>query len=155
MPRLRTSILARHVLPTSNRVGTRSLNRVALNRAAAAAAQPGHNIIDKLADQVGSKPFTAEFAVGLDKQDPLAGFREKFHFPKGPSGGPCIYLCGNSLGLQSKLTQPYVNEELEKWQRHGVEGHFGDINPTRPWVTADEDCRDDMATIVGAKPVEV
>ena len=25
----------------------------------------------------------------------------------------------------------------------------------RPWVTADEDCRDDMAAIVGALPLEV
>ena len=29
------------------------------------------------------------------------------------------------------------------------------MNPVRPWVTADEDCRDDMAAIVGALPLEV
>ena len=28
----------------------------------------------------------------------------------------------------------YVTEELEKWQRYGVEGHFPDVNPERPWV---------------------
>ena len=31
--------------------------------------------------------------------------------------GECVYLCGNSLGLQPKETQRLVNEELEKWQR--------------------------------------
>lgn len=29
----------------------------------------------------------------------------------------CVYLCGNSLGLQPKGTQVLVNEELIKWQR--------------------------------------
>lgn len=132
-----------------------ALSRLSLRRLLSAAAVPGHETIDALAKQVGATPSSTEFAESMDKADPLAGFREKFHFPKQASGEPCIYLCGNSLGLQSKLTAPYVQEELEKWQRYGVEGHFPDVNSERPWMTADEDCRDDMATIVGAKPVEV
>jgi len=130
------------------------LGRLSLRRCATAAV-PGHQIIEDLSKQVGVASSTLEFAEALDTQDPLARFREKFHFPKAPSGGPCVYLCGNSLGLQPSNTVPYVMEELEKWQRYGVEGHFPDVNPERPWVSADEDCRDDMATIVGAKPVEV
>lgn len=124
-------------------------------RCCATAAVPGHRIVEDLSKQVGVGSNTLEFAEALGKQDPLARFREKFHFPKKSSGEPCVYLCGNSLGLQPTNTVPYVTEELEKWQRYGVEGHFGDINVVRPWVSADEDCRDDMATIVGAKPVEV
>jgi kynureninase len=116
---------------------------------------PGHRIISELAERTGEKFNTAACAAILDKEDPLGHLREKFIFPEAPSGGPSIYLCGNSLGLQSTLTVPYVNEELEKWQRFGVEGHFSDVNTVRPWVTADEDCRDDMAAIVGAKPFEV
>mmetsp|Transcript_32272 Transcript_32272/g.89112 ORF Transcript_32272/g.89112 Transcript_32272/m.89112 type:complete len:467 (+) Transcript_32272:96-1496(+) len=119
------------------------------------ASIPGHRIVQALADEVG-KPFDSDdFAAKMDEADPVAGMREKFHFPKSSEGEPCVYLCGNSLGLQSKATVPNVVEELEKWQRYGVEGHFPDVNSERPWVTADEICRDDMAAIVGALPVEV
>lgn len=49
--------------------------------------------------------------------------------------GDCVYLTGNSLGLQAKKSQQYLNEEMEKWKKTGVQGHFvGD----RPWVTIDE-----------------
>lgn len=118
-------------------------------------ALPGHRVVDELAKSVGVSFNTVEFAEKLDKEDPLSAMRAKYHFPKTDAGDSCIYLCGNSLGLQSCLTVPYVTEELEKWQRYGVEGHFSDVNKVRPWVTADENCRDDMAAIVGAKPVEV
>jgi len=116
---------------------------------------PGHRLIEELSKTVGANFSTIAFAENLDKEDPLSFMRAKYHFPKTASGEPYVYLCGNSLGLQSSLTVPYVTEELEKWQRYGVEGHFSDVNKVRPWVTADEDCRDDMAAIVGAKPVEV
>lgn len=29
----------------------------------------------------------------------------------------CIYLVGNSLGLQPKLARTYIEEELEKWAK--------------------------------------
>lgn len=32
-------------------------------------------------------------------------------------GEECIYLCGNSLGLQPKMTRKYLEEELDKWAR--------------------------------------
>ena len=105
---------------------------------------------------------SAEFADSMDAKDPLASFREEFHFPTVPStatqrepGSKTIYLCGNSLGLQPSNTDKYVTDELAKWRKYGVEGHFPDVNPEHPWVAADEDARDDMAMIVGAKPVEV
>lgn len=116
---------------------------------------PGHRIVQELADKVGAAFNTAEFARALDEQDSLRSMRENFHFPPADTGGQSLYLCGNSLGLQPKNVVPYVNEELQKWQKYGVEGHFDSVNTERPWVTADENCRDDMAAIVGAKPVEV
>ncbi len=116
---------------------------------------PGHKTVQDLSDKLGL-PFTSkEFAAAMDSADELKGFRDEFHFPPTPSGEKTIYLCGNSLGIQPKNTLPYINEELLKWQKYGVEGHFPDVNPERPWVTADEHCRDDMANIVGAKPIEV
>ena len=66
-----------------------------------------------------------------------------------------LFTLWKFAGIQPKNTVPYVTEELEKWQKYGVEGHFPGVNPTRPWVTADEHCREDMATIEGAKPVEL
>lgn len=110
-----------------------------------------------MATKAGMDWDSAEFAAKMDEQCELKDMRNDFHFPPQPScnGGPAIYLCGNSLGLQPKNTASYVNEELAKWQRYGVEGHFPDVNPERPWVAADENCRDEMANIVGAKPVEV
>lgn len=118
---------------------------------------PGHGIVQTLATEAGVAWDSPEFAKLMDDKDTLKSMRNEFHFPPQPScnGGPAIYLCGNSLGLQPKNTVPYVQEELEKWQRYGVEGHFPDVNPERPWVAADENCRDDMAAVVGAKPVEV
>ena len=105
---------------------------------------------------------TPAFADAMDAADPLAEYRNEFHFPVVPDtathrtpGSKTIYLCGNSLGLQPVNTDKYVTEELAKWRKYGVEGHFPDVNPEHPWVAADEDARDDMAMIVGAKPVEV
>uniref|UniRef100_A0A7S4RHQ5 Kynureninase n=1 Tax=Alexandrium monilatum TaxID=311494 RepID=A0A7S4RHQ5_9DINO len=124
----------------------------------AAPAEAGESVIQACVRKSGGlTPFSKEFAEWMDAQDDLASFKEEFHYPPAPTSesSSCIYLCGNSLGLQPKNTQPYVLEELEKWQRWGVEGHFPGVNATRPWVTADEDCRDDMARIVGAKPVEI
>lgn len=40
------------------------------------------------------------------------------------SGSPSVYLCGNSLGLAPKRTRAYLNEEMDKWEAYGVEGHF-------------------------------
>lgn len=116
---------------------------------------PGHKTIQDLSDKMGMPFMSKEFAAAMDSADELKGFRDEFHFPPTPSGEKTIYLCGNSLGIQPKNTLPYINEELLKWQKYGVEGHFPDVNPERPWVTADEHCRDDMANIVGAKPIEV
>lgn len=65
-----------------------------------------------------------------------------------------IYLCGNSLGLQPKMTEALVLEELEVWRKEGVYGHH--THPKgRPWININETVIDGMATLVGALPSEV
>ncbi|TPV35676.1 kynureninase [Paucihalobacter ruber] len=93
-----------------------------------------------------------EFAKQLDKTDVLSDFRNQFHIPKNHHGDPLIYMCGNSLGLQPKSTQSYINQELEDWANLGVEGHTQAKNP---WLNYHEYLTGSMAQIVGAKPIEV
>jgi kynureninase len=90
-------------------------------------------------------------AKKLDSEDKLSSFRSQFYFPQ-KDGKDCIYLCGNSLGLQPKTTMAFVNEELKNWQQKGVEGHFtGD----RPWVSYHKNSKAILSKIVGAGEHEV
>lgn len=93
-----------------------------------------------------------EFALAQDKKDPLKDFRNEFFIPKHKDGSDSIYLCGNSLGLQPKLTSKYIQEELDDWASLGVEGH---TQGQHPWLHYHEFLTEPMANIVGAKPIEV
>ncbi|GHC55935.1 kynureninase [Ulvibacter litoralis] len=93
-----------------------------------------------------------EFAKKQDASDSLASFRNKFHIPKDSSGEDLIYLCGNSLGLQPKITSEYIQEVLDDWAAYGVEGH---TEAEHAWLPYHEYLTKTMATIVGAKPSEV
>lgn len=96
--------------------------------------------------------FSIDYARQLDQQDPLSRMREQFHIPKQDNGDDEIYLCGNSLGLQPKRTQEYLNYELSQWQKLGVKGHFsGDF----PWMPYHEFLTEESAKLVGAKNSEV
>ncbi len=95
---------------------------------------------------------TLAHALQLDKEDPLSEIRQKFHIPKDSSGNEWLYFTGNSLGLQPKQTQHYIQQELDDWAKLGVEGHFEAQNP---WLSYHEFLTDKMAKIVGAKPLEV
>ena len=70
---------------------------------------------------------------------------------------PCIYLCGNSLGLQPRQTSSLVQTHLSTWAKKGVYGHFTKIedSPLPPFLQTDEVVAEQMATIVGARPDEV
>ena len=105
------------------------------------------------------------FARELDAKDELASFREQFFMPTResmagkappaiaqPAGEKCIYLAGNSLGLQPRNVHRYISEELEDWASFGVEGHF---HGRHPWLPYHEFLTEMSARIVGAKPVEV
>ncbi len=92
------------------------------------------------------------FARGLDAADLLARFRESFFIPPGPDGSPCVYLAGNSLGLQPRKARGYVNEALEAWEKLGVEGH---VQGAQPWLPYHELLTASTARLVGAEPEEV
>lgn len=91
------------------------------------------------------------FAQQLDAEDPLSAYKEQFHQPE-INGKKQLYFCGNSLGLQPKLTQSYIQEELDDWAKLGVEGH---TDAKHPWKPYHEFLTLPMAKIVGAKPKEV
>jgi len=93
-----------------------------------------------------------DYAKQLDREDPLSYLRKEFHIPKDKHGKEWLYFTGNSLGLQPKITEKYIRQELEDWANLGVEGHFEAKNP---WLSYHELLTDTMAKIVGAKPIEV
>lgn len=95
---------------------------------------------------------TKDFALELDKRDPLSSYRDKFHIPVQENGKRHIYLCGNSLGLQAKNTESFVRQELEDWKRLGVEGH---LHARNPWLPYHEFLSESYSKIVGSKESEV
>lgn len=116
-----------------------------------------------IASQLGYSLQDEKLALHLDDQDELKHLRQCFHVPKIKDipttdkslvneEDDCVYLCGNSLGLLPKTVKPYIDEELDKWAKMGVHGHF---TGKRPWALCDECIVDLMATIVGARKEEV
>jgi len=101
-----------------------------------------------------NEPFRPgrDFAVALDRGDPLGRFRDEFHIPRSENGETEIYFAGNSLGLLPKRTEKYVEEELTKWKRLAVKAHFMGQNP---WMPYHELLASPMARLVGALPTEV
>ncbi|PYH80833.1 L-kynurenine hydrolase [Aspergillus uvarum CBS 121591] len=110
-----------------------------------------------------------EYAAQLDAQDHLAAFRDKFIIPSkaniaskklakpGLSSEPCIYFCGNSLGIQPKATVNFVEAQLDTWASIGVGGHFTDLedSPLKQWQLLSEQAAASMSKIVGAQADEV
>ena len=94
---------------------------------------------------------TLEFARKLDKEDPLAKYRDKFHIPS-LNGSPVIYFTGNSLGLQPINAKDYVEEIMRDWRELAVEGHF---YADRPWWDYHERLASPLSMIMGARPEEV
>ena len=92
-----------------------------------------------------------EFALELDKKDPLASYQDKFYFPIQNNGDKYIYLCGNSLGLQSKNTEEFVQQELEDWKALELKG----IYTPKTWLPYHEFLSSSYSKIVGAKENEV
>ncbi len=95
---------------------------------------------------------SSQHALQLDRSDPLAEFRSRFHYPSGSDGDPHIYFCGNSLGLQPKTAAYELDAILSDWARLGVDGHF---KADPPWIGYHRNLSAMMARIVGALPVEV
>jgi kynureninase len=93
---------------------------------------------------------TLAFAQAQDSSDKLRSFRSRFYFPQ-HDGKDVVYFTGNSLGLQPKTTQSYIQQELNDWAKFGVEGHFLSKNP---WMPYHEFLTPKMAKLVGALPEE-
>ncbi|KAI9698601.1 MAG: Kynureninase (L-kynurenine hydrolase) [Bogoriella megaspora] len=107
----------------------------------------------------------------LDESDPLKHLRNEFIIPsksdlkrktlKSDSSDddnePCTYLCGNSLGLQPRITSEYISKYLQTWASKGVYGHFKDVSdsPLPPHVYADDAVTGEMSKLVGAQQSEV
>ena len=94
---------------------------------------------------------TFEFAVEQDRIDPLASYRDRFHFPE-LGTEELAYFSGHSLGLQPKTARAAVEVELDDWAKFGVDGHF---ESTNPWYSYHERLTPAMAGLVGAKESEV
>ena len=103
---------------------------------------------------MSSEKFSAdeEFALRQDREDPLRGFRDRFHIPLGADSEPLIYFVGNSLGLMPKATRQIVDQELDDWAQLGVDGHF---DAATPWYSYHETLREPAARLVGAQPNEI
>jgi kynureninase len=94
---------------------------------------------------------TLEFAQQLDEKDKLFKYRKEFHFPK-VNGKEVIYFTGNSLGLQPKRTQAFVDEVMKDWKELAVEGHF---YADKPWWDYHERLASGLGKVVGASAKEV
>lgn len=91
------------------------------------------------------------FAKKLDSEDVLKKFRDKFYIPI-IQGKESIYFTGNSLGLQPKIAQEYILNDLEDWANYGVEGHF---HGRTPWIKYHEMFPEKLAPILGALKDEI
>ena len=92
------------------------------------------------------------FAKQLDQLDSLSEYRNLFHIPKDNHNNDLIYFCGNSLGLQPKSTKSFIDKEMKDWANLGVKGWS---NAKNPWLEYHSYLTNEMANIVGAKPLEV
>ena len=95
--------------------------------------------------------FSLNCARKLDKNDELSSYRDHFFIPNF-SGKESLYFTGNSLGLQPKNVQSYIQDELNDWGKWGVEGHE---NSKNPWLNYHEIFNDKINSLVGAKNKEV
>lgn len=95
--------------------------------------------------------ISSDFARTQDHHDDLAPFRGQYYIPKGPDGAEQIYFTGNSLGLQPRSVRGYVEQELADWEKFAVEGH---MHAKNPWLPYHEFLTEQMARVIGAKPIE-
>ncbi len=88
-----------------------------------------------------------EGALELDRQDPLAMYRERFYILPGK-----IYMDGNSLGLMPKTGEKFLQRVLEQWRSLGIDGW---LDAENPWFYYGEKLGGMQAPLVGAEPDEV
>ncbi|XP_021364292.1 kynureninase-like isoform X1 [Mizuhopecten yessoensis] len=120
--------------------------------------------LKRIAKELDCEMTEKEFAKHMDNIDPLQSLRQDFYYPKMKEvlgtdlslvdpDEDCVYFCGNSLGLCPKNTKKYMDVELNKWAKIGVQGHLQ--GEGMPWAKCDECLDADMAKLVGGRPGEV
>lgn len=126
-------------------------------------------MLSSMTSKFPTEAHTEDYARSLDAQDPLRSFREKYIIPSkaslksttlskpDQSSEPCVYFCGNSLGLQPKCTSTYIQAQLDTWSSIGVYGHFVEMSnsPLRPWQNLAEQAAEQSARLFGARTDEV
>ncbi|ESZ91547.1 kynureninase [Sclerotinia borealis F-4128] len=133
----------------------------------------GHEQQDQHEQQRRPHMNSREYAVSQDVQDPLRQIRNEFLIPSradlqartlsslesriSSPGDPCVYLCGNSLGIQPRITSTRIEQYLKTWATQGVFGHFKPLSdsPLPTWLHVDSSASENIAPIVGAHPSEV
>ncbi|GGA88905.1 kynureninase [Ornithinibacillus halotolerans] len=88
-----------------------------------------------------------EYALSLDKEDPISHFREEFYV-----SDEIIYLDGNSLGLLSKRSEKAVLTLLDSWKKYAIDGWTEGNNP---WFYLSEEMGKQFASLVGATDKEL
>lgn len=124
------------------------------------APQMAHQTFNLAQEHAASQwDLSTQYAEALDRADPLSQVRSQFHIPAAGDIGakhnlsrPCIYLTGNSLGLQPKSAAAKIMLQLEDWAKLGVEGH---IHGRDPWLPYHESVRGPLSRLVGASEREV
>jgi kynureninase len=87
------------------------------------------------------------FAIQLDKVDPLARFKNEFYLQENT-----YYLDGNSLGLLSKRAEQTLFDTLQDWKEHGIDGWLAGNDP---WYYFSEKLASKSAPLIGAQAEEV
>ena len=97
---------------------------------------------------------TLTFAKARDQEDPLSGYQAKFFLPTGLArdGKTVTYLVGNSLGLQVRAATDYIEDEMDRWSRFGVEGYF---IGKETWLDYADRLSGSLAKLAGARDSEV
>lgn len=80
----------------------------------------------------------------LDRQDPLAIFKERFALPEG-----VLYLDGNSLGAQPLVARKEAAETMDQWRDELIKGW------NQGWFDAPERLGNLLAPVIGAGEGEV
>lgn len=93
--------------------------------------------------------FSSLLPIDYTKQPPTG--EDESSAPK------CIYFCGNSLGVQPRSIQQYIERYLRTWATKGVTGHFvpHEDQLLPPFVDVDTAGAKLMAPVVGALQSEV
>lgn len=95
---------------------------------------------------------TLDIARDLDRKDPLRMFKKKFLFPQTKNNKDTLYFAGHSLGLMPVQTKGYIDEELDAWGNHALNGHY---KKKYPWISYHRTITHSLADIVGAEDDEV